>query len=154
MPHNAFYMDDYIINSYYTTGIQLFDVKSKGNIVNVGHFDTSPNYSGPNSNGCWGVYPYLPSGLIIASDIEEGLYVLNPDYKRAAYLEGVITDAATNSPISGVDVEILNNNNNTTVSKVGGTYKMGTLQSGSYNVVFSHPLYRSDTINQVVLQND
>jgi choice-of-anchor B domain-containing protein len=154
MPHNAFYMDDYIINSYYTTGIQLFDVKSKGNIVNVGHFDTSPNYSGPNSNGCWGVYPYLPSGLIIASDIEEGLYVLNPDYKRAAYLEGEITDAATNSPISGVDVEILNNNNNTTVSKVGGTYKMGTLQSGSYNVVFSHPLYRSDTINQVVLQND
>ena len=72
MPHNAFFMDDYIINSYYTTGIQIFDVKSKGNIVNVGHFDTSPNFSGPGSNGCWGVYPYLPSGLIIASDIENG----------------------------------------------------------------------------------
>ena len=63
MPHNAFFMNDYIINSYYTTGIQIFDVKSKGNIVNVGHFDTSPNFSGPGSNGCWGVYPYLPSGL-------------------------------------------------------------------------------------------
>lgn len=154
MPHNAFYMNDYIINSYYTTGVQLFDVKSKGNIVNVGHFDTSPNFSGPNSNGCWGVYPYLPSGLIIASDIEAGFYVLDPDYKRAAYLEGIITDAANNAQLSGVNVEILNNNINTTESKVGGSYKLGTLDAGTYSVVFSHPLYQSDTVNQVVLQND
>ena len=154
MPHNAFFMNDFIINSYYTTGIQIFDVKSKGNIVNVGHFDTSPNFTGPNSNGCWGVYPYLPSGLIIASDIENGFYVLNPDYKRAAYLEGFIMDATSNSPVSGVEVEILNNNNNTTSSTVGGDYKMGTLIAGNYDIVFSHPLYQSDTIFQVPLQND
>ena len=154
MPHNAFFMNDFIINSYYTTGIQIFDVKSKGNIVNVGHFDTSPNFTGPNSNGCWGVYPYLPSGLIIASDIENGFYVLNPDHKRAAYLEGFIMDATSNSPVSGVEVEILNNNNNTTSSTVGGDYKMGTLIAGNYDIVFSHPLYQSDTIFQVPLQND
>ena len=153
MPHNAFYIDDYIVNSYYTTGIQIFDVKSKGNIVNVGHFDTSPNFSGPGSNGCWGVYPYLPSGLIIASDIENGFFVLNPDYKRAAYLEGIITDATSNTFLSGVTVEILNSNNNT-LSNVGGSYELGTVDSGTYSVVFSHPLYRSDTINQVLLQND
>ena len=153
MPHNAFYINDYIVNSYYTTGIQIFDVKSKGNIVNVGHFDTSPNFSGPGSNGCWGVYPYLPSGIIIASDIENGFFVLDPDYKRAAYLEGIITDASSNTSLSGVTVEILNSNNNT-LSNVGGEFKLGTLNSGTYSVVFSHPLYRSDTINQVVLQND
>ena len=154
MPHNAFYINDYIVNSYYTTGIQIFDVKSKGNIVNVGHFDTSPNFSGPGSNGCWGVYPYLPSGIIIASDIENGFFVLDPDYKRAAYLEGIITDASSNTFLSGVTVEILNSNNNYTLSNVGGEFKLGTLNSGTYSVVFSHPLYQSDTINQVVLQND
>ena len=153
MPHNAFYINDYIVNSYYTTGIQIFDVKSKGNIVNVGHFDTSPNFSGPGSNGCWGVYPYLPSGIIIASDIENGFFVLDPDYKRAAYLEGTITDASSNTSLSGVTVEILNSNNNT-LSNVGGEFKLGTLNSGTYSVVFSHPLYQSDTINQIVLQND
>ncbi|MBL6593961.1 MAG: choice-of-anchor B family protein [Flavobacteriales bacterium] len=153
MPHNAFYINDYIVNSYYTTGIQIFDVKSKGNIVNVGHFDTSPNFSGPGSNGCWGVYPYLPSGIIIASDIENGFFVLDPDYKRAAYLEGIITDASSNTSLSGVTVEILNSNNNT-LSNVGGEFKLGTLNSGTFSVVFSHPLYQSDTINQVVLQND
>ena len=153
MPHNAFYINDYIVNSYYTTGIQIFDVKSKGNIVNVGHFDTSPNFSGPGSNGCWGVYPYLPSGIIIASDIENGFFVLDPDYKRAAYLEGTITDASSNTSLSGVTVEILNSNNNT-LSNVGGEFKLGTLNSGTYSVVFSHPLYQSDTLNQIVLQND
>ena len=153
MPHNAFYINDYIVNSYYTTGIQIFDVKSKGNIVNVGHFDTSPNFSGPGSNGCWGVYPYLPSGIIIASDIENGFFVLDPDYKRAAYLEGIITDASSNTSLSGVTVEILSSNNNT-LSNVGGEFKLGTLNSGTYSVVFSHPLYQSDTINQIVLQND
>ena len=153
MPHNAFYINDYIVSSYYSTGIQIFDVKSKGNIVNVGHFDTSPSFSGPGSNGCWGVYPYLPSGLIIASDIENGFFVLNPDYKRAAYLEGIITDASSNTFLSGVTVEILNSNNNT-LSNVGGSYKLGTIDSGTYSVVFSHPLYRSDTVNQVILQND
>lgn len=153
MPHNAFYINDYIVNSYYTTGIQIFDVQSKGNIVNVGHFDTSPNFSGPGSNGCWGVYPYLPSGIIIASDIENGFFVLDPDYKRAAYLEGTITDASTNTSLSGVTVEILNSNNNT-LTNVGGGFKLGTINAGTYSVVFSHPLYQSDTINQVVLQND
>jgi choice-of-anchor B domain-containing protein len=154
MPHNAFYINDYIVNSYYTTGVQIFDVKSKGNIVNVGHFDTSPNFSGGGSNGCWGVYPYLPSGLIIASDIENGFFILSPQYKRAAYLQGNITDASSGSSISGVDVEILNNNNNSTTSNVGGIYKIGTLDPGIYSVVFSNPFYQSDTINQVTLQND
>jgi len=153
MPHNAFYINDYIVNSYYTTGIQIFDVKSKGNIVNVGHFDTSPNFYGPGSYGCWGVYPFLPSGIIIASDIENGFFVLDPDYKRAAYLEGIITDASSNTFLSGVTVEIINSNNNT-LSNVGGEFKLGTLNSGTYSVVFSHPLYQSDTITQVFLQND
>ena len=31
---------------------------------------------------------------------------------------------------------------------------MGTLDAGTYSVVFSHPLYQSDTAFQVVLQND
>ncbi len=30
-------------------------------------------------HGCWGVYPFLPSGYIIASDISEGLFVLGID---------------------------------------------------------------------------
>ena len=39
-----------------------------------------------------GEYILLPSGTIVASDIDNGLYVLSPTYIRACYLEGTITD--------------------------------------------------------------
>ena len=153
IPHNTHFLNNYLITSYYTSGIVVHDVSNKGNMVEVGSFDTSPNYSGNGFYGCWGVYPWLPSGLIIASDIEEGLYVLSPNYKRGAYLEGIIKDAASNQSINGVNVEILNYNESTS-SNTSGVFKMGTVNAGTYDVVFSHPLYQNDTVNNVVLQND
>ena len=72
---------------------------------------------------------------------------------KSSLFRSVITDAANNAQLSGVNVEILNTNNNTSESKVGGSYKIGTLDAGTYSVV-SHPLYQSDTAYQVVLQND
>ena len=39
------------ITSYYTSGITVHDVANKGNMVEVGSFDTSPNFSG---NGFFG----------------------------------------------------------------------------------------------------
>ena len=153
IPHNTHFLNNYIITSYYRSGIVVHDVSRKGNMVEVGSFDTSPNYSGDGFNGCWGVYPWLPSGLIIASDIEGGLYVLSPSYKRGSYLEGNIVDASNNQPISGVDVEILLIGESTESSSIG-EFKLGTINTGTYDVVFSHPLYQNDTVSNVVLQND
>src|SRR6185503_16048130 len=47
-------------------------------LVEIAHFD---NYLAPASNvagtdGTWGVYPFLPSGNLLVSDIENGLFVL------------------------------------------------------------------------------
>ena len=153
IPHNTHFLNNYIITSYYTSGITVHDVANKGNMVEVGSFDTSPNFSGNGFFGCWGVYPWLPSGLIIASDIEEGLYVLQPNYVRGAYLEGSIRDASNNQTINGVDVTILGPNE-TTQSETFGNFSMGIANPGNYHVVFSHPLYQSDTIFNVPLQND
>ena len=152
IPHNTHYINDYLVTSYYTYGVVIHDVSQEGNMVEVGNFDTSPVYSGDGFFGCWGVYPWLPSGNLIASDIEKGFYVLGPDYVRGAYLEGVVTDAANSSPINGVDVEILSTGvvNTTTIL---GDYKSGYSDSGSYDVVFSHPSYQSDTVTGVLLSN-
>lgn len=70
---------DYAVTSWYKDGLTIVDVSNPSNLVQVGNYDTSP-MSGPGYGGCWGVYPYLPSGIILASDIEEGLFVLNPTY--------------------------------------------------------------------------
>ena len=80
IPHNSHFIDDYIVTSYYRDGVTVHDVANKGNMVEVGNFDTSPSFSGDGFNGCWGVYPWLPSGNIITSDIENGLHILGVTY--------------------------------------------------------------------------
>jgi hypothetical protein len=45
-------------------------------------YDTYPQNDtifNPTYEGCWGVYPFLPSGNIIASDRANGIFVLQPD---------------------------------------------------------------------------
>ena len=43
--------------------------------VEVGFFDTYIEDDASNFNGLWSVYPFLPSGVIIGSDIEKGLFL-------------------------------------------------------------------------------
>jgi len=152
IPHNVHFIDNYIVSSYYRDGVVIHDVSNKGNMVEVGNFDTSPNYSGDGFNGCWGVYPWLPSGNIIASDIEKGLYVLGVSYQRGCFLEGEVTDLSNSSPVNGASVEILG----TSVldqSSIIGEYATGYATAGTYDVVYSHPQYISDTLFGVFLVN-
>jgi choice-of-anchor B domain-containing protein len=151
--HNTHYMNDYCISSYYTYGITIHDVKRKNNLVEVGHFDTSPNFSGDGFNGAWGVWPYLPSGHIIVSDIETGLWVLNPTYQRASYLEGVVKDSVCNVFLNGVTVEILNTNSIDNTNFIG-KYSMGATQSGLFTVRVSKNGYASKVFNNISLNND
>ena len=69
-------------------------------------YDTYTQGSGNGFNGCWGVYPFLPSGTIVASDIDNGLFVLQPTYVRGCYLEGTITDLNSGIPIPGASAVI------------------------------------------------
>ncbi len=76
-PHNPYIRDNYVICSYYHDGLQIFDISDPLAPQQVAYYDTQPGnteYSGFEGN--WGAYPYLPSGLILASDVTEGLHVL------------------------------------------------------------------------------
>ncbi len=77
--HNPFIKGNLVIMSYYFDGVQIFDMSNPAHVVRVGSYDTYPQNNGNgygSYDGCWGVYPYLPSGNIIASDISNGLFVL------------------------------------------------------------------------------
>lgn len=147
IPHNVHVHNDFLVTSYYTIGLTVHDARFPDKLFEVAHFDTSPNYNGGTFNGCWGAYPYLPSGLVLATDIEEGLYILEVDYIRAAYLEGKVRSAETNNPVFNVQVEIpeLGISTQTTFD---GSYQFGTLLSGTYDVHFTalgyHPLNLPD----------
>ncbi|MGH1433569.1 MAG: choice-of-anchor B family protein [Lewinella sp.] len=86
IPHNPFIVGDLCIASYYHDGISVFDISNPENVVQVGYYDTdlvSTNYNG--YKGCWGVYPFLPSGRIIGTDVLNGLFVL--EYNTALPVE-------------------------------------------------------------------
>jgi choice-of-anchor B domain-containing protein len=144
IPHNVHVLNDFIVLAHYTNGVTILDGRRPDNLVEVGRFDTYPvNQTG--FFGVWGVYPYFNSGIIIASDINTGLHVLQPTYSRACWLEGNITDTLTNAALSGVRVTI----NTTPVfedSRLNGDYKTGYGIAGTYTVTYSKAGYYPKTL--------
>jgi hypothetical protein len=59
--------------SYYVDGTRVLDISDPTNPVEVGYFDTS-DLTGL-FDGNWGTYAYLPSGYIISSDRNNGLFI-------------------------------------------------------------------------------
>src|SRR5690606_10274877 len=96
IPHNTHVKDNFLVTSYYSDGIVVHDATYSYNLVEVANFDTYPTQT-TGYDGCWGAYPYLPSGNVLATDRETGLFVLGINYTQAAYLEGTVTDAITSN---------------------------------------------------------
>jgi len=149
IPHNTYQLNGYVVTSYYRSGVTIHDVQYPNMMVEVGHFDTSP-MAGDGFNGAWGVYPYFPSGNLIISDMEEGLFVLAPTYQRGCYLNGVVTDASNSQVISGASIEIIGQNI-TDITNGLGEYGNGILTPGNYNIIYSKAGYYSDTLFNVAL---
>ncbi len=157
--HNTYIRDGYAITSWYVDGFTIVDVSRPANMVQVGNYDTYTN-TGTGFNGAWGVYPFLPSGNILVSNISGTsttageMWVLTPSFQRGCYIEGVITDAVTGNPIIGAKAELLAT---TTTNNTNGfgAYKMGQLQSGAYTIQVTKsgytPYTQSITISNGVL---
>jgi choice-of-anchor B domain-containing protein len=144
IPHNTHVLNNFIITSYYSDGVVIHDITYPYNMIEVGSYDTYFAQT-TSYDGCWGAYPFLPSGIILATDRSEGFFVLGPTYTQASYLEGIVTDAATTNPVDFVDVQITGSNQleNTNVS---GFYATGMVNSGTYDVVYSKVGYYTQTI--------
>ncbi|MFT5050179.1 MAG: choice-of-anchor B domain-containing protein [Chlamydiales bacterium] len=77
--HNLYTKGDLIYEANYRSGLRVFDASDPLNAVEVRHFDTWPGYDAVGFNGLWSVYPFFPSGVVIGSDLEKGLFVLWAD---------------------------------------------------------------------------
>lgn len=151
IPHNTYWHNGFLVTSYYTYGVVIYDAARPGNLVEVGQFDSSP-YAGTGFHGDWGVYPYLPSGNLLISDIEGGLYILGPTYVRASWLEGLITDAATGDPVNQATITL---EATTAADSTGfdGLYALGTDVPGTYTVTVSAAGFPTAIVAGVVLES-
>jgi choice-of-anchor B domain-containing protein len=151
IPHNVHYFDGYLVISWYTDGVIVVDASHPDHLVKVGQYDTYLPSAG-GFNGCWGAYPWLPSGLLLGSDMNTGLYVLQPKYIRASRITGIVRDAISGLVLAGVTVEIDDEQSNKKNTDITGRYKSGIAGSGEKEILFSLPGYY-DQLVTVNLQN-
>ncbi|MDP7008281.1 MAG: choice-of-anchor B family protein [Phycisphaerales bacterium] len=73
--HNLYTHNGMIFEANYRSGLRVFDATNQTNPVPYGYFDTYPSNDNASFNGLWNVYPFFPSGTVIGSDLESGLFV-------------------------------------------------------------------------------
>lgn len=157
IPHNTHVMGNFLVTSYYRDGVVVHDATYPHFMIEVAHYDSYIG-EGDGFEGCWGAYPWLPSGHILATDRnssangEAVLLVLNPEFEQACYLDGTITDAISGNVIFNASIEFLSNTSANSESNLTGYYFTGLVESGSYEVVYNSVGYLPDTIT-IYLEN-
>lgn len=147
--HNVHIRNDWAISSWYTDGLNIVDAHRPINLVETGRFDTWPG-SGDGFDGCWGVFPFFPSGTIVASNIENPakLTVCSPNYRRACYLEGIITDGCSGGPLAGATITIVGGDQLIPeISTAQGIYRTGQVEPGTFKVTIEKAGYVTQTLD-------
>jgi choice-of-anchor B domain-containing protein len=103
--HNQIVACDYLYVSYYYDGLQVFDISDPANPVPSHHFSSSTWPRVESYHGAWGVYPFLPSGRILVSDMQNGLFVLAGPQSGSCYTQAVtaLTDCELPNDLVGTE---------------------------------------------------
>ncbi len=86
--HNLYTRGDLIFEVNYKSGLRVFDARDPISPVEIGYLDTYPLNDTPGYDGAWSSFPYFPSGTIIVSDMDFGLFVAQLTALRFGYPGG------------------------------------------------------------------
>jgi choice-of-anchor B domain-containing protein len=100
--HNLFIKENFAHISYYSDGYVVLDISNPEAPLLAGEYTTSSQ---------WGCYPYLPSGITICSDMNNGLYVFQftPENIPPVIIHTPMDDVLNNDPIT-VTATIIDDN--------------------------------------------
>nr|MDT0662728.1 choice-of-anchor B family protein [Micromonospora sp. DSM 115978] len=84
--HNQYVKGNFSYQANYRAGLRILDLRNvgSGSLSEAGYFDIYPSSNTASMNGAWSVYPYFPSGNIVVSGIEQGLFVLRANLPTVA----------------------------------------------------------------------
>ena len=142
--HNVRVLNDFLINPSYGGQLTIVDAHRPDNLIETAHVSLGNSL-------VWDADPYLPSVIVFATAKSEGLFIYQPTYQRAAYLDGRVTDSATGQPLSKVRVMVLNTPNSD-VTHADGIFKTGVAQPGTYTLQVGKIGYKALTVPDVVLK--
>ncbi|MEY3142919.1 MAG: hypothetical protein RLY21_1412 [Planctomycetota bacterium] len=104
--HNMYVKGNLLYQANYRSGIRVFDIgANRTNPPEVAWFDTYPTDDNANFNGLWNIWPYFPSGTVIGSDIERGLFVWRLG-GPVATISLVSQPPALVSPVGGTQLDV------------------------------------------------
>lgn len=120
--HNLYIDEGVIFQANYQSGLRVFDAtQNPASPTEIAFFDTFPQSDQARFNGAWSVYPFFPSGNIIVSDIESGLFVFRLDVGPSA--NSILLDVASvpsqANPQQPITITATATPNNTSISGEG-----------------------------------
>lgn len=115
LAHNTHINGNFAYLSHYADGLRIVDISNPDNIFEAGYYDTST--SGGGFNGAWGAFPFFPSGKILISDMQNGLFVFSFD-------PGAPTD---------MSLELTPNNPPIAIPSGGGTFTFDITLTNNLN---------------------
>jgi choice-of-anchor B domain-containing protein len=139
--HNVRVLNDFLVNASYGGQLTLVDANKPDNLIETA-------WASLGSSLVWDADPYLPSGILLATAKSEGLFIFQPSYERATYIEGRVTDAATGLPLAKVKV-VVQDSYNSDVTKADGIFKTGAAQAGTYALQVGKVGYKPLTVTDV-----
>lgn len=105
--HNLYVRDGYVYQANYRSGLRILDLISVASATfhERAFFDIYPPDDVPSFNAAWNNYPFFPSGVVVVSGIEQGLYVLRPNLAAGTSAD-LISARLTAPPIAGAGVPL------------------------------------------------
>ncbi len=100
IPHNLLVDCDKLYISYYYDGMQVYDISDPTAPVHEYTYDTYPGANDVSYRGNWGVFSYFPSGRVLASDMQTGLYIFDDMGGSACHLSSSVANPNANAQLS------------------------------------------------------
>jgi choice-of-anchor B domain-containing protein len=155
-PHNPYVLgDNFAFVACYQDGLNVYNITAPATPFHVAFFDSYPqggdntgNYSTTPYRGNWGAYPYLPSGLVICVDMQNGVFILDP---AAAFTSNGI------SPNINTELAELNVYPNPVADKLAVSFNSNKACSLTLTNMLGEVVYSKNydnTINEFIMVND
>ncbi|MGH7699751.1 MAG: choice-of-anchor B family protein, partial [Gemmatimonadales bacterium] len=75
--HNLYIRGNLVYQSNYLSGLRILDITDPTSPRPAGHFDTVPwGEDEPSFGGSWSNYPFFPSGIVVVTSGQEGVFVV------------------------------------------------------------------------------
>jgi choice-of-anchor B domain-containing protein len=118
LAHNVHILNNHVYISHYTTGLKILDIFNPYDPIEVAAYDTYIQNDYEGFYGCWGAYPFTENNYIYASDMQNGLFVLEFDNINAGWVYGTLY--INNQIAPNTTIQSLLNNKIFTTDNQGG----------------------------------